>query len=287
MIKKIFYFFQSVFIYLFYLLSKIIGLKLSRMFFSLIFRMVGNLFKSKNIVLDNLERIKPGMSKTDKEIIINNMWSNYGKTFIEYIYLSSFQKKTNHINIKNKKVIDEIIKENKPVVFVSGHFANYELMSMELTRANIKLATIYRPLNNIFLNPFMEYLRKTFVCKNQIKKGLNGVKESLTYMRQGYSIALMVDQRVSEGPRMSFFNGEAHTTTLPAQLSTRFNCNIVPIYIARNKNDKFEMEILDPISILENEKKDKELIMKKVNKTIEQLILRDPSQWILTHNRWK
>ena len=287
MIKKIFYFFQSVFIYLFYLLSKIIGLKLSRMFFSLIFRMVGNLFKSKNIVFDNLERIKPGISKSDKEIIINNMWSNYGKTFIEYIYLSSFQKKTNHISIKNKKVIDEIVKENKPVVFVSGHFANYELMSMELTRANIKLATIYRPLNNIFLNPFMEYLRKTFVCKNQIKKGLNGVKESLTYMKQGYSIALMVDQRVSEGPRIGFFNGEAHTTTLPAQLSSRFNCNIVPIYIARNKNDKFEMEILDPISILENEKKDKELIMKKVNKTIEQLILRDPSQWILTHNRWK
>ena len=287
MIKRIFYFFQSVFIYLFYLLSKIIGLKLSRMLFSLIFRVVGNLFKSKNIVLDNLERIKPGISKSDKEKIINHMWSNYGKTFIEYIYLSSFQKKTNHISIKNKKVIDEIVKENKPVVFVSGHFANYELMSMELTRANIKLATIYRPLNNIFLNPFMEYLRKSFVCKNQIKKGLNGVKESLEYMKQGYSIALMVDQRVSEGPRMSFFNGEAHTTTLPAQLSSRFNCNIVPIYISRNKNDKFEMEILDPISILENEKKDKELIMKKVNKTIEQLILRDPSQWILTHNRWK
>ena len=287
MIKKIFYFFQSVFIYLFYLLSKIIGLKLSRMFFSLIFRIVGNLFKSKNIVLDNLERIKPGMSKSDKEIIINNMWSNYGKTFIEYIYLSSFQKKTNHISIKNKKAIDEIVKENKPVVFVSGHFANYELMSMELTRANIKLATIYRPLNNIFLNPFMEYLRKSFVCKNQIKKGLNGVKESLEYMKQGYSIALMVDQRVSEGPRIGFFNGEAHTTTLPAQLSSRFNCKIVPIYISRNKNDKFEMEILDPISILENEKKNKELIMKKVNKIIEKLILRDPSQWILTHNRWK
>ena len=189
--------------------------------------------------------------------------------------------------MKNKKVIDEIIKENKPVVFVSGHFANYELMSMELTRASIKLATIYRPLNNMFLNPFMEYLRKAFVCKNQIKKGLNGVKESLEYMKKGYSVALMVDQRVSEGPRISFFDGEAHTTTLPAQLSSRFNCNIVPIYISRNKNDKFEMEILDPISILENEKRDKELIMKKVNKTIEKLILRDPSQWILTHNRWK
>ena len=97
----------------------------------------------------------------------------------------------------------------------------------------------------------------------------------------------MVDQRVSEGPRISFFNGEAHTTTLPAQLSSRFDCDIVPIYISRDKNDIFEMEILDPINILESEKKNKELIMKKVNQTIEKLILRDPSQWILTHNRWK
>ena len=287
MIKKIFYFFQSVFIYLFYLLSKIIGLKLSRMFFSLIFRIVGNLFKSKNIVLDNLERIKPGLSKSDKEIIINNMWSNYGKTFIEYIYLGSFKKKSNHIIVKNRGVMDEIAKKNKPVIFISGHFANYELMSMELTKANIKLATIYRPLNNMFLNPYMEYLRKTFVCKNQIKKGLNGVKESLEYIKNGYSVALMVDQRVSEGPRISFFNGEAHTTTLPAQLSSRFDGDIVPIYISRDKNDIFEMEILDPINILESEKKNKELITKKVNQTIEKLILRDPGQWILTHNRWK
>ena len=285
--KKFFYFFQSVIIYMFYILSKIIGLKLSRVFFSLIFKKIGNLFKSKKIIYDNLNRIKPGISQLEKEKIINKMWSNYGKTFIEYVYLGSFKKKSNHIILKNREVIDEIAKKNKPVIFISGHFANYELMSMELTKANIKLATIYRPLNNVFLNPYMEYLRKTFVCKNQIKKGLNGVKESLDYIKKGYSIALMVDQRVSEGPRISFFNGEAHTTTLPAQLSSRFNCDIVPIYISRDKNDIFEMEILNPINILENEKKNKELITKKVNKTIEKLILRDPGQWILTHNRWK
>ena len=92
----------------------------------------------------------------------------------------------------------------------------------------------------------MEYLKKNFVCKNQIKKGLNGVKESLEYMKKGYSIALMVDQRVSEGPRINFFNDSAHTTTLPAQLSSRFDCDIVPIYISRNQDDRFEMEILDP-----------------------------------------
>ena len=116
------------------------------------------------------------------------------KDFIEYVHLNLFKKRSNHIKIKNKEILDEVNKSNKPVVFISGHFANYELMSMELTKANIKLATIYRPLNNLFLNPFMEYLRKTFVCKNQIKKGLSGVKEALNYMEKNYSIALMVDQ---------------------------------------------------------------------------------------------
>ena len=285
--KKTFYFIQSIIIYFFYFISKIIGLKLSRIVFSFIFIKVGNIFKSKKIIFDNLNKINPQINNLDKEIIVNKMWSNYGKTFAEYIFLNTFKKNSNHINIKNQKAIDEILKKDKPVVFISGHFANYELMSMELTKANVKLATIYRPLNNMFLNPFMEYLRKNFVCKNQIKKGLNGVKESLEYMKNGYSVALMVDQRVSEGPRVNFFNDRAHTTTLPAQLSSRFDCDIVPIYISRNEDDDFNMEILDPILISDSEKKNKELITKKINAIIENLILRDPSQWILTHNRWK
>ncbi len=285
--KTIFYFIQSIIIYLFFLISKIIGLKLSRKFFSLIFVKIGRLFKSKKIILQNLDKIYPKASVLEKELIINRMWSNYGKTFIEYIYLNTFRKKSNHINIKNKKIVEDIIKRDKPVIFISGHFANYELMSMELTKANAKLATIYRPLNNIFLNFFMEYLRKTFVCKNQIKKGLNGVKEALGYMKNGYSIALMVDQRVSEGSKIKFFNYNAYTTTLPAQLSSRFNCDIVPIYISRKNDDSFEMEILDPISFSEKSKGKKELVTKKINEIIEKLISRDPSQWILTHNRWK
>ena len=97
----------------------------------------------------------------------------------------------------------------------------------------------------------------------------------------------MVDQRVGEGPRVKFFSDNAHTTTLPAQLSTRFNCDIVPIYITRSYDDKFELEILDPIEISENIKGDKELITKKINEIMEKLVSRDPSQWILTHNRWK
>ena len=63
----------------------------------------------------------------------------------------------------------ELNSKNENVIFVSGHFDNFELMAMTLKK-NIKLAAIYRPLNNYFINNIMVYLRKKYICKTQIKK---------------------------------------------------------------------------------------------------------------------
>ena len=217
------------------------------------------------------------------------MWSNYGKTFVEYLFLKKFRNKNNHIKIKGKEILNRIIENNKPVIFVSGHFANFELMSMELTKKNIKVATIYRPLNNFFLNPIMEYFRRTYVCENQIKKGLGGLKISINYIKKNYSIALMIDQRLSEGKKLPFFNHSASTTTLPAQLALKYNLDIVPIYISRNDDNTFEMEIFEPINLFDRKESEKNKlgISLSLNKIIEKMISLDPGQWIWTHNRWK
>ena len=280
------YFFQALLIYLLFFIIKIIGLNLSRKLFSLVFVILGPLLKSKKIINSNLDKINNG---NEKEKIIKNMWKNYGMTFAEYMFLHKFRKNNYHIKIKGQHILENIIKKNKPVIFISGHFANFELMSMELTKSEIDLATIYRPLNNIFLNPLMEFIRETYVCKNQIKKGLAGVKESINYLKKNYSIAMMVDQRVSEGESLSFFGDNAFTTTLPAQLSLKFDCDIVPIYICRKNNSNFEMEIYDPITTTKEQdiEKNKIEISLELNKIIEKMILKDPSQWIWTHNRWK
>ena len=177
------------------------------------------------------------------------------------------------------------MRKNKPVIFVSGHFANFELMSMEITKKNIQLATIYRPLNNFFLNPFMEYLRKKYICKNQIKKGINGVRETVEYLKKNYSIALMIDQRVSEGVRINFFNKLALTTTLPAQLSMKFNLDIIPVSIKRVKNNRFVIEFQDRIK--PKNFKNKIDLSLKLNKVLEKMINKNPHQWIWSHNRWK
>ena len=99
-------------------------------------------------------------------------------------------------------------------------------MAMELDKFGIKCAAIYRPLNNFFLNPLMEYLRKKYVCNKQIKKGRAGIKDCIEYIEKGCSVALMIDQRLSEGDQVKFFNKKAHTTSLPAQLSLKYNLDV-------------------------------------------------------------
>ena len=285
MIKIINYFIQSIFIYFMFFVGRILGLSTSRKIFAFLFSTVGPIFKSKKIIKNNLSIYSNKISYLEEKKIIDNMWKNYGMTFIEYIFLNSFRKNNSHITIKNEKVLLSIIDDKKPVIFVSGHFANFELMSMEITKKNISLATIYRPLNNFFLNPFMEYLRKKYVCGNQIKKGMNGVRESIEYLKNKYCIALMIDQRVSEGVAINLFGKPALTTTLPAQLSIKFNIDIVPVYIERDIDNNFTIDFKERIN--PNNFSNKISLTEELNKILEEMIIKNPNQWIWTHNRWK
>ena len=285
MIKPVKYIFEAFFVYLFFLIAKLIGLSLSRKFFSFIFKKMGPIIRSNDIIDKNLLKFSNELSNQKKKEIRSNMWSNYGMTFIEYIFLNNFKKGQSHIDIEGENILHKISLDNKPVIFISGHFANFELMSMEITKKKINLATIYRPLNNFFLNPFMEHVRKKYVCKNQIKKGRRGVKESVEYIKNNHSIALMVDQRVTEGEKIKFFDKEALTTTLPGQLALKYKLDIVPIFIERTNNNLFRMKVYEPIK--PSSFIDTSQVSEKLNKIIENMIIKNPNQWIWTHDRWK
>ena len=279
------YLLQSIIIYLMFFLGRILGLKISRKLFSFIFVNFAPIFKSRKIIDSNLKIFSKKNPNFNKEIIIKNMWKNYGMTFIEYVFLNFFKKSNSHIQIEGEDNLKNVMIKNKPVIFISGHFANYELMSMEITKKGVKLATIYRPLNNYFLNPFMEYLRKKFVCKNQIKKGVSGVRNAIEYIKNDHSIALMVDQRLSEGEKIDFFGEPASTTTLPAQLAIKFDLSIIPVFIERREDNNFRIKFLDEIKPANFQ--DKFVLTKKLNEILEEMIIKNPNQWIWSHNRWK
>ena len=285
--KYIKYFFQFFFICLLFFIFKIIGLKFSRIISSKLFIIFGPLFRSKQVIQKNISLAFPDSNKEFKKKIIDNMWKSYGKILAEYIFIKYFRQNEskNFLKISGKEILDEIKNSKKPVIFISGHFDNFELMAMYLEKSGIDLAAIYRPLNNIFLNPLMENIRKKYICKKQIKKGITGTKEILKCFKSGTSIALMIDQRVSQGVKTLFFKKQAFTTTIPAQFVKKFNCKIVPIYIERNKDDNFILEIVNPITFDKNQSI--EDITLKLNQLMEKMIIRNPQQWIWSHNRWK
>jgi len=286
------YFFEFISIISLFCIFKILGLRNASNLGSILGRFFGPFFRSKHITKQN---IKTGLGNIDQKKeaeIIDSMWSNIGRTFAEYVFLKDFKlNKTSfdHIKINGTRHLDEIKKNNEPTIFYSGHFANFELMAMELDKFGIKCAAIYRPLNNFFLNPLMEYLRMKYICPNQIPKGRMGIREIIGKVKDGYSIALMVDQRVSEGPRTPFFNKLAHTTTVPAQLALKYNCKLVPISLERKEGPNFEMTIHEPYKIEKtgNDDEDTKNITIKINQIIEKMILQNPKQWIWSHNRWK
>ena len=138
---------------------------------------------------------------------------------------------------------------------------------------------------DFFLNETMEKIRKNFICKKQIKKGRPGTRQVLDSLKKGFSIALMVDQRVTEGSKINFFGNLASTTTIPAQIIKKYKCDLVPIYIERLNNYYFKMYVSKPIKV--SSTKSQNEVSSFINKILEKMILKNPDQWIWTHNRWK
>ena len=285
--KLLKYFFEFIFIYILFLIFKIIGYKNSSNLGEKIGKFFGPFTRSKKKIINNLKDSNIGVDDLERETIIKKMWGNYGRILAEYPFLKKFKNNSleQYIEIEGKEYLEEIKKDNRRVVFVSGHFNNFELMAMQLENSGLNIAAIYRPLNNVFLNRIMEKIRLNDICKKQIKKGKSGTRELLQLFKDGYSIALMIDQRVSEGIKAQLFKRSALTTTIPAQLVKKYGVDVVPIYIERKEKVYFKMYVNKPINFKKNVSLEE--VTETLNQELEKMILKKPDQWIWSHDRWK
>jgi KDO2-lipid IV(A) lauroyltransferase len=288
--KIIRYFLEFVIVIIFFLIFKIIGLKLSSDLGEIIGKYFGPLFRKKTIAKKNILIAFPDLNEKSINEMIDRMWKNIGRIFGEYIHINKFsvidQKK---IVFTNKSNIEILNKNNKPIVFFSGHFANFELMAKCLQELGFNIGAIYRPLNNIFLNPIMEFIRKKYICPIQIEKGSNGTKKLIKHISTNSPLALMIDQRLSSSIRVPFFNQPASTTTTPAQLAIKYDALLIPVFLKRLEKTNFEFFIEEPLIINRTSDYDKDIfnITQIMNKKIEEFIKKDPAHWLWSHDRWK
>ncbi|MDC1485863.1 lysophospholipid acyltransferase family protein [Pelagibacteraceae bacterium] len=276
-----------MFLLIFFFIFKILGYKLASNLGAKIIGLFGPLFRPKKRILSNITKSLKDINDNDAKNILNNMWSNYGRILSDYVFIKDFRNSNldSFLTVEGLDILNKIKQTNEPVIFVSGHFNNFELMAMQIEKSGINVAAIYRPLNNIFLNKIMENIRIKYICKNQIKKGLSGTRELLQYFKKNHSIALMIDQRVTEGIKINFYERLAFTTTIPAQLVKKYKCKVVPIYIERINKFNYKMCVNSPLTF--SETSTIENITTDLNNWLEKMIRKNPSQWIWSHDRWK
>ena len=281
------YFLQFIFVILFFGLFKIMGLKKSSFISGKLFELIGPYFRSKRVIFANIKKAYPNIQKEEMEDLTSSMWNNYGRVFAEYMFIKDFRsgKFDDLFEIEGQKILENIKQQNQQVIFISGHFGNFELMALHIEKSGINLATIYRPLNNFLLNPVIEKIRKQYICKYQIKKGIGGMKKLISLKKKNFSTALMIDQRVTEGIKVDFFKQKAFTTTIPAQLIKKFVLPVIPVNIERIGEVKFKITIMEPLKFSSD--KTDEYITSELNKVLEKMILKKPAHWIWSHNRWK
>ena len=290
--KIIRYFLEFVIVIIFFLIFKIIGLKLSSDLGEIIGKYFGPLFRKKTIAKKNILIAFPNFNEKSINEMIDRMWKNIGRIFGEYIHINKFSIIDNSkkkIVFTNRNDAEILKKNNKPIVFFSGHFANFELMAKCLQELGFNIGAIYRPLNNIFLNPIMEFIRKKYICPIQIEKGSNGTKKLIKHISTNSPLALMIDQRLSSSIRVPFFNQPATTTTTPAQLAIKYDALLVPVFLKRLEKTNFEFFIEEPLMINRTNDYDKDIfnITQIMNIKIEEFIKRDPAHWLWSHDRWK
>ncbi|MFL2676267.1 MAG: lysophospholipid acyltransferase family protein [Alphaproteobacteria bacterium] len=277
---------EFFFLYVFFIFSKIIGLKASSFCGGVLLSIYG-IFSKKNIIgMRNLSIVFPGMSKKEKKIVLKKMWFHFGRVVGEYPHL-------NTININNKSILEIQNIENllDPIkkgncIFFSAHIGNWELSSHPLIQNNYKISFIYRPPNNKLVENLLQNIRRNYGVE-LIKKGPKGAKECIKVLKKKGNLGMLIDQKMNDGIAINFFKKNAMTATAIAKLALKFKCDLIPAYCIRKKGVSFKVKYLEPITYKKIKKlnSEKEILL-FLNTYVESWIVNNPEQWIWIHNRW-
>lgn len=237
-----------------------------------------------------LKRVMPEVSDAEAERILSGMWENLGRTSAELPHLDKFHplEPGGRCEIDGLDIAARLRDEGNGAIFVSGHFANWELMPMAMDRFGLKGGEIYRAANNPIVDRYVVALRAKHVGAQQIPKGPGGVRAIVEILRKKKYLAMLVDQKMNDGVEVPFFGIPAMTPSAAAQLHLRHGVPIVPASIERYPGPRFVMRVFEPIRHVPTGDREADLkaIMTRVNAFLEGRIRARPYEWLWLHRRW-
>lgn len=289
-LEKLRYGTEAAFFFAFMGLFRILGLDAASSVGGFIGRNIFYRTGISNRARSNLRAAFPDMSGEEMERIIVEMWDNLGRTIAEYAHPDkiSMHGPDPRIVMTGRDIGDQAIKSGKGVEFVSGHFANWEVMLLAARQLGYAGGAVYRPVNNPYINRFIVRQRMMYGPQEQIAKGAQGTRRIFTILRGGKSIFLLADQKTNEGMAVPFFGRDAMTTPAPAALALKLGSLVVLATNERIGGARFRVTMHAPISFepTGNHDRDVYLLTARINDALEAVIRERPSQWLWIHRRW-
>lgn len=239
---------------------------------------------------ENLRLAFPEKHAGEIESIVRAMWDNLGRTVGEYAHLRKFTSlgPEARIEVLHADRAQDASKLGKGVLCFSGHFGNWEIMPTAAAENGLESASVYRPVNNPFVDRWIVKQRLSCGTREMIAKGQQGTRRIFTLLRKGKAIQLLVDQKTNEGISVPFFGQAAMTTPAPAGLALRMGSALVPVFNERLKGARFRVTVGEPVQFTPTGDNDADVIAltTQITKTIEDAVRTRPSQWLWIHRRW-
>ncbi len=237
----------------------------------------------------NLKIAFPDMAAADAAKIIRDCWENLGRTTAEFAHLEKFDPDGSRVEVIGREKFEAIAKGDAPAIFISGHFANWEVGSIVLHSLGIDYGVIYRAANNPLIDGLIIRERARVMSRRQIPKGKRGGRDMIEALKSGASLAMLVDQKLTTGGIPSpFFGKDAMTAPAAARLALKYKAPIIPIEIERLNGVRFRVTAHEAINFAPSGdiNTDTQRLTDAINHEIENLIRKRPGQWLWLHRRW-
>lgn len=272
-----------VFIF-FVITTKMLPFRFSVCFFGWCAERLSRAFGWRRKILNNLELTSPDMDKKTRLALAGRVANSMGRVFVEILspnYLRRQALKAAVIGPGAELLVGDEVDE-RPIIFVSGHFGNYDIFRSRLIDHGFNLGALYRPMSNPLINKiYTDKISK--VGGHLFLRGRNGMKDMLRHLRAGGAVAMLTDQHMDHGEKLSFFGQPAMTALSAAELALRYDALLIPIYAIRRK-DGYNFDIWVEGPVIHSDAKQ---MMQEVNNSLEAIVRKNMDQWMWAHNRWK
>ena len=250
-------------------------------------RTLGPLTGTHRTVTRNLRIAFPDMPPAERAQLAVDQWEQTGRTFAELAVMDRLTPESGRIDVVGLERLHAIRDSGKPVVLVSGHLANFEVMAAVIMAAGVPCQVTYRAANNPYVDALIRQSRERYGIKLFAPKG-DGTRELMAGMRRGESIALLVDQKYSQGPEVEFFGQPVNASPGAARLALKFGTVMQPLSVTRLPGVRFRVTAHPPIPVPDTGDKTADVLagVQAVNRFVEERVREHPVDWFWVHKRW-